>query len=89
MISRHIAKANRLFADRYHGQGNFMTPDIIARGMTKSGRFAWELSQGEGINRQPIYGVTVLDAATRESEHSLCCLFQSRLLANDHIDELP
>jgi hypothetical protein len=49
----------RYFIDAYKGARNFMTPDLISYG--KSGRFVYELSQGEGFSREPIYGVTVLE----------------------------
>ena len=37
---------------------NFMTPHIIERG--RSGDWAWELSEGEGMEREPIFGCTFL-----------------------------
>ena len=38
--------------------GNFMTPTIERRG--RSGDWAWEISSGTGIDREPIFGTTFL-----------------------------
>ena len=51
--------ANQAFAQRFKGELNFMTPNIIKRGTTK--RFHWELSQGRGFSGDAIWGVTVLN----------------------------
>jgi hypothetical protein len=38
--------------------GNFMTPKVVKRG--RRGDWAWEISRGEGLDREPIFGVTFL-----------------------------
>ncbi len=43
----------------WFGKGvNIMTPTILGRG--RSGDWAWELSEGRGMEQEPIYGCTFL-----------------------------
>jgi len=63
---------------------NFMTPRIIGYVKLKAGLYA-ELSQGEGMSRQPIFGVTVRP----DDEHKLSKGgYQSRQDAEEYIEEL-
>lgn len=61
---------------------NFMTPDVLACYRLRRG-YA-EISQGTGISRQPIFGVTVRpkDAPSRSQ------LFQSLAAARAYVEEL-
>ena len=51
-------KAAAAFRKVYHGNPNFMTPDILEYGLIPGG--AYELSKGRGFEGGPIYGVTVV-----------------------------
>ena len=42
----------------FNGQPNFMTPRILNVGETD--KYIYELSEGEGIERETIYGLTFL-----------------------------
>jgi hypothetical protein len=63
---------------------NFMTPNITGYYKLRHG-YA-ELSRGEGIDRQPIYGVTVLPDP--DSLGSRSKLFHSEQQARAYIEEL-
>lgn len=62
---------------------NFMTPDVLRYGFT--GKYVYELSEGRGMDNQPIFGLTVVDWAVRPSERKhnreLSQLFYSREFA--------
>jgi hypothetical protein len=62
---------------------NIMTPDVLAYYNLGNGRWA-ELSEGRGINRQPIFGVTVRPEPV-PVQSKLC---QSRAEAVRYIDGL-
>lgn len=63
---------------------NFMTPTILGYVKLRAGLYA-ELSQGEGMSRQPIWGVTVRpDDGHKLSKGG----YQSRRDAEDYIEEL-
>ncbi len=53
----------KVFAFYYNGQPNFITPHILEYGYKRNGnRFLFiELSKGEGVYHERIYGVTVLE----------------------------
>ena len=60
---------------------NFMTPTALAyRWLTVEGkRWAVELSEGEGFDREPIFGVTFRDPENpNEAEIELSGLFHSK-----------
>ena len=59
---------------------NMMTPDILGYFKLRSG-YA-ELSEGTGLSRQPIFGVTVRGAAAESK------LFQSYSAAVEYIESL-
>lgn len=61
---------------------NFMTRDVVAYYELRHGLGFAELAQGEGISRQPIFGVTV------EPNRALGKLFQSKRAALDYIEAL-
>jgi hypothetical protein len=49
--------ANTFHDAPWDGKGvNFMTPRILKRG--RSGDWAWELSEGTGLEHEPIFGAT-------------------------------
>jgi len=75
-----------MFQRVYEGSMNFMTPTIIRCGF--KGIFAYELSKGEGISHQPIWGVTVLNKHTERRNHDLSKLFQSLNEAEHYIKKL-
>lgn len=78
--------ADQLFREAFGGDVNFMTPNILKRGLR--GGFAYELSTGTGFQNQPIWGVTLLDRRTGEHLHEQCKCFQSREAAERYIREL-
>ena len=49
---------SRAFDKCFNGQPNFMTPRILNVGETD--KYIYELSEGEGIERETIYGLTFL-----------------------------
>jgi len=66
----------------FNGEKNFLTPNVLSYG--KAGRLLWELSTGEGIEHEPIYGVTVINVDGGR-EHDLSGCFHSRAEAEEHI----
>jgi len=60
MIKPNNPRAAALFNDVYHGAKNFMTPHVIAYRMV--GKYAVEISKGEGIDGSDAFGLTVLSA---------------------------
>jgi hypothetical protein len=48
----------RLFDNVYNNNKHLLTPDIERYG--KAGNYYYELSSGDGIQKEKIYGVTVL-----------------------------
>jgi len=66
---------------------NFMTPSLIRHG--RQGDLVYELSTGPGIIQgTKIYGVTVVDARTREKDHDLSDCFRTQEAAEKHISTL-
>ena len=73
----------------FNGAGeNFMTPRVVS--YYRCGKYAVELSAGEGFKHEPIWGVTVKTAGvTIETEYELSKMFHSLGAAMDHIANLP
>lgn len=70
----------------YNGKQNFLTPTIVDFG--KRGAHLFEISTGTGINRQPIYGVTVITVrGDKCPDHNGC--FDSLEAAYAHARALP
>lgn len=65
---------------------NFMTPYNVQ--YRTVGRFAVELSEGEGFDRTPIYGVSVVDRATGEMDFELSYCFHSEAAVQWWLNEL-
>lgn len=84
-----VDTAARKFKSVVKGK-NFMTPDVIRYGETRSHFF--ELSEGTDLEGQPIYGVTVVDWAThpadRKHNTKLSQVFHSREFAEAYIADL-
>ena len=55
--------AQEIFAMQYRGEKNFMTPNILGYGFLKNDNatLAYELSSGQGFDKNIIYGVTVVE----------------------------
>lgn len=51
---------------------NFMTPKVLAYYKLKTGQYA-EISEGTGIQRQAIYGVTVRPVVDHDHDPSRLC----------------
>lgn len=65
---------------------NFMTPHIL--GYYYCGDYAVELSEGTGMEHEPIFGVTVVNTVTAEAEHDLSKMFYSKQEATAYLKEL-
>lgn len=76
MSLRSVAKPCGLFAGN-----NIMTPTIL--GYYKIAKGYAELSEGTGISRQSIFGVTIRPGEAGESK-----MFYSRSAAESYIEEL-
>lgn len=59
--ARTPSEARDIFLYVFGDSKNFMTPHIERYGVTQAGNYVYEVSSGEGIDRQPLYGVTVID----------------------------
>lgn len=77
--------ADEIFEKVFNKQKNFMTPHIVARGLRKN--FAWEISSGEGIEHNTIYGVTIIKLPD-EHRHDKSMLFDSHKEAKQYIHGL-
>jgi hypothetical protein len=74
-------------ASRYFPKSkNFMTPDVLKRG--KRGRWAYELSTGLSFDRSRIWGVTVVDRYTGETNYELSKCAHSESEAKEMIFHL-
>jgi len=78
--------ANQLFKKVYGTSTNFMTPNVLKRGV--KGNFAYEISEGEGFNREPIFGVTFINRATETQEYDLSKMVYSLQEANEYLEEV-
>lgn len=47
--------------DKFHGDVNPFTPNVVILDQTEDERFIYELSRGEDFSHQECYGVTVLE----------------------------
>ncbi len=77
-----------IFQETFKGK-NMMTPDIIKFG--ESGGFIFELSEGTGFNREPIFGVTVLELTEGEApkrRSDLSQMFHNLTEAKDFAENL-
>ena len=73
-----------LFDTVYDGRMNPLTPEVLRYG--KAGRLCFELSKGEGINGEPLFGVTVLEIDGTK-RHDLGQSFPSLSEAEAHISK--
>lgn len=78
-------ESKALFDQHIKGK-NIMTPDVIRYGV--AGHYAYELSGGTGIKREPIFGVTVLTRKFGEHRHELSKMFFSIEEAEGWISDL-
>lgn len=85
MSAEDQAELRALFQARLKGK-NLMTPDVIRYGV--SGPYAYELSEGEGFSREPIYGVTVLLRGSGERRNDLSKCVYSLAGAEAYIREI-
>ncbi len=79
------SESKQLF-DEYIKGKNIMTPEILQFGV--SGKYAYELSQGTGFKREPIFGVTVLRRKTGERRDDLSKMFYSLEEADGWINQI-
>jgi hypothetical protein len=73
-----------IFKTVFKGKTNIMTPEVIRYG--KKGEHVYELSKGEGMNREPLFGVTVLTTAGERTD--LGQAFSSLGMAENYIKNL-
>jgi hypothetical protein len=74
------------FLQVYKYSMNFMTPNIVDYG--KRGYHLFEISSGEGLDRKPLYGVTVV-TVKGEKCHDMSTCFSSLKEAYDYARSLP
>lgn len=67
--------ARELFHKVYDGRANFMTPDILRYGITDG--YAWEISEGTGISKEPIFGLTVINVMLGTPNRELSGMYNS------------
>ena len=85
--------AYQAFDAVYHGDPNFMTPQVENRYTRQCGEIQYhiELSSGRGIDNHPIFGVTVLEESPvgelSRSKHNRGC-FESLDAAREYADSL-
>lgn len=82
-------KAKRVFDKIFHGETNFITPDVLSYYTLKNGLYV-ELSQGEGITHEKIYGVTVIETNGKDyiKRHDLSKPFHNKKDAIEYIKSL-
>jgi hypothetical protein len=73
----------RMFDKKCNGQTNWVTPNVINFG--ESGKYIWELSSGEGMSGNIIYGVTFLTKNGDDADDISMGGFQSLEEAQGHI----
>lgn len=82
--------AQEIIRKAYGNSRNFMTPNILGRGLLPGG--AYELSTGSGFDHEPIYGVSVvwlnLGGTTERAKYPVSQMFYSREDARAHIRRL-
>lgn len=83
MTRQTPASAQAVFRKRYKGHPNVMTPQPVRYGW-KDG-LAYELSEGEGLGRTPLYGVTVLRPDGTDGPEEANTSFKIRAVAEDWI----
>lgn len=59
-VDGQVPAIKAAFAEVYGGAANFVTPEAVLFGITDDERRCWELSRGYGLDRQQIFGLTVL-----------------------------
>lgn len=70
---------------------NFMTPRVLRYGSRRNGRYLFELSVGEGFQRNTIYGMTLLKKTDHgyEHVHDMCAGgFHDQQEAWDHLNKV-
>jgi hypothetical protein len=78
----------------YGTSRNMMTPKVNGYGVIAtgpSGALVYERSSGTGINREPIYGVTVVRVRADETTnpvHEMSCMFWSSADATAYVRRL-
>jgi len=75
-----------VFKRAYNGAPNFMTPTVLGYG--KRGDHLFEISTGQGLRGDPIYGVTVL-AVTGERCPDLSTCVSTYAEARAYAKALP
>ena len=78
--------ANQLFKKVYGTSTNFMTPNVLKRGV--KGNFAYEISEGTGFNHEPIFGVTLISRLTETASYDLSKKVESLQEANEYLEEV-
>lgn len=96
-----MTEANRIFRAEYGGGLNFMTPNVLERGLVRDRRghaLAYEIAEGEGMRRGDygpaprIFGVSIVRAypngRTRRNPLGLSRLCYSRREAAQYVRTL-
>ena len=74
------------FLQVYKYSTNFMTPKVVDYG--KRGYHLFEISQGKGLDKKPLFGVTVI-TVKGEKCHDMSTCFSSREDAYAYARSLP
>lgn len=82
-MGKAVSADGELFNQVVRGK-NIITPRV--RGYYQNGNYLMELSEGEGFNGEPVYGVTVVNIAYKEHEHDLSKMFFSRKEAESYMN---
>jgi hypothetical protein len=75
----------------YKGSANMMTPNIVEYGWIIENEMAYEISSGNGIYAEKIYGVSVVSINKKgrtSRERKLSSMFHSMSAVRDHISTL-
>lgn len=64
--------AGEIIGKAYNHKANFMTPEVLKTGFLQDGKYAYELSRGNGMfGKRYMYGVSVVTAETCKPEYDL------------------
>jgi hypothetical protein len=78
------SEIKKIFMEEFKGKTNIMTPEVVRYGKKKD--HIYELSKGEGMDRKPLFGVTVLTITGERTDLSQA--FASEGMAEQYIKSL-
>ena len=78
---------SQIFYRKYKGQRNIMTPKLIRYG--HRGNYVYEVSQGTGMKNETIYGLTVINHNTLDSNAEYSGVFHAMGAVEARILTIP